>query len=84
MTEMSSARRSTSGLEHNGWSKAQTIRRLSSVLRPLAGHRRLRFSFFANEPFGGQMTDDGRQMEHKVCRPLSVLCLLNRACSSVG
>jgi hypothetical protein len=55
---MSFDRRSTSGLEHNGWSKrTQAIRRLSSVLRPLAGTRRLRFSFFANEH-----SDDRDQM----------------------
>ena len=57
---MSSGRRSTSGLEHNGWSKrAQAIRRLPCVLCPLAGFRRLRFSFFANEPGPG----NSNQME---------------------
>jgi hypothetical protein len=30
---------------------------------PIAGHRRLHFSFFTNEQFGGPMTDDGRQIE---------------------
>jgi hypothetical protein len=54
--------------------KAQTIRRLLSVLRPLAGRRRLRFSFFANELVragGGQTTEDRGIFLSPVVRPPS-------------
>jgi hypothetical protein len=61
---------------------SSVIRRPSSGL---AGRRRLRFSFFANELV--RTTEDRRQRTEKaqfsvLCRPSSVFRI--RACSSVG